>query len=217
MRLGTAFAHALRSSGAVSSDADPWPAVDAVLRAAGVSPPDEAFRPDLDAIRRTWMGRSLDDDRRLLLRLLSRFSLSPEESKRWYDRRRRDEATQRPVLDDEIIRNPYVIAEEDLGGDGEAPIALATLDRGLSSEDTYSVAASHSRNCRELRPQMTQGEFAPQSWQFSWGGSADEGDSLLSTDETIARLASVNLGTAPAKSRQTGFQRTVTLSEEQSM
>lgn len=50
MRLGTALALELRSSGMMKADADPWPTVDAILRGKQ-KPPQPAYAEDLKAIR----------------------------------------------------------------------------------------------------------------------------------------------------------------------
>ncbi len=84
MRLGTALALELRSSGAVKADTDPWTAVDAILRGKQ-EPPQPAYAEDLEAVRKTWMA--LPDERRALLRLLSRFALTSEQALRWFDLR----------------------------------------------------------------------------------------------------------------------------------
>lgn len=100
MRLGTALALELRSSGTVKTDADPWPTLDAILRGKQ-KPPQPAYAEDLKAIRETWTD--LPDDRRALLKLLSRFALTSEQALRWFDPKERAKGTSGKVTDEEIL------------------------------------------------------------------------------------------------------------------
>jgi len=80
----------------------------------------------------------LDGERSQLLRLLSRFRLSPDEAKRCSIAA--SVQTPRPTnRDAEILRNPYVIAEE-ISEDGESPIA----------SHARSWPAPGRFNCRQL-------------------------------------------------------------------
>jgi len=73
MRLGTALALELIASKMIASDADPWPIMDAILRGEA-KPPQPAYVDDLAAVRDTWIH--LPEERRSLLKLLSRFALT---------------------------------------------------------------------------------------------------------------------------------------------
>lgn len=131
MRLGTALALELRSSGAVKADADPWPTVDAIFRGKQ-KPPQPAYAEDLKAIRETW--KDLPDDRRALLKLLSRFALTSEQALRWFDPKERAKGTAAKVSDEEILANPYRISEVDLGDWNDSSVSVGTIDRGLLIE-----------------------------------------------------------------------------------
>ena len=85
LRLGTALVLELSSKGAWKLEDDPWDLVDAILR-GDHDPPQPAYGADIAAIRNTWVR--LPDERRDLLKLLSRFDLSLEEARRWFDGKR---------------------------------------------------------------------------------------------------------------------------------
>ncbi len=138
MRLGTALALELRSSGMVKADADPWPTVDAILRGKQ-KPPQPAYADDLKAIRETWTD--LPDERRALLKLLSRFAFTSQQALRWFDLKERAKGTAAKVTDEEILANPYRMSEVDLGDWSDSPVSVGTIDRGLLPDAT--IAAKH--------------------------------------------------------------------------
>jgi len=138
MRLGTALSLELLSSGAVKSDDDPWPLVDAILRGQQ-RPPQPAYQADLAAVRRTWAN--LSNERRDLLKLLSRFGLTTAQARRWFDPDKRAQVTQTAVSDVDILDNPYRIAETDLGELYDPVVSIEVIDRGLMPDST--IAARH--------------------------------------------------------------------------
>ncbi|KPV54661.1 hypothetical protein SE17_02390, partial [Kouleothrix aurantiaca] len=138
MRLGTALSLELLSSGALKSDDDPWPLVDAIFRGQQ-PPPQRAYNADLAAVRATWANMS--DDRRNLLKLLSRFGLTAAQARRWFDPTKRAEATQTSIADGDILENPYRIAETDLGEITDPAVSIEVIDRGVMPDST--IAARH--------------------------------------------------------------------------
>ena len=103
MRLGTSLVLELLSTKAIRPDDNPWPVLGAIIRELK-KPPQPAYKADLAAVRKTWEG--LSEKRRTLLFLLSRFSLSPDQAKRWLNEKKRDNSTTDHVSDDQIIDNP---------------------------------------------------------------------------------------------------------------
>jgi len=188
MRLGTSLVLELLSSKVVGENEDPWPLLDRILRGRK-QPPQPAYKADLAAVRKTW--EQLSDRRRLLLFLLSRFSLSPEQAKRWFDSKKRAGCTKEPVSDDDIIRNPYRISETDLGDGTEPPIPIDTVDRGLLSDDTirskHPVPApsgvESSNDERRLRAAMVSVLREAEGL----------GDTLLSPTEVTERVGKLKL------------------------
>jgi len=123
VRHGTSMAYDLFSSGRVTEHDDPWPTVDAVLR-GDAPPPNAAYAGDVAALAAVW--RTMPERRRTLLRLLSRFDLTPGQAKRWFDERARS-----GVGDDELIENPYLLSELDEAAGAERAVPLAAVDAGL--------------------------------------------------------------------------------------
>jgi hypothetical protein len=188
MRLGTALALELRASGMVKGDADPWPTVDAILRGKQ-KPPQPAYAEDLKAIRETWAG--LADERRALLKLLSRFALTSEQALRWFDPKERASGTAAKVTDEEILANPYRMSETDLGQRNDSPVSVGTIDRGLIPDAT--IAAKHPvpspskvgspNDVRRLRAALVA----------VLRKASENGDSLLSVSEALQHTGSLDL------------------------
>ncbi|MEW5861468.1 MAG: AAA family ATPase, partial [Cyanobacteriota bacterium] len=120
----------------VDTEADPWPVVDALIRGK-IKPPQRAYQPDLNAIRDSWIN--LDDERRALLKLLSRFALTSSQASRWFDLSKRAGGTTVYVADEEIIANPYRISEVDLGDWRDSPVSIGAIDRGLLPDATIAT------------------------------------------------------------------------------
>lgn len=188
MRLGTALVLELLSTGAVKPDDDPWPVVDAVLRGTR-KPPQPAYADDLAAVRKTWT--TLSDERRSLLKLLSRFSLTPDQAVHWFRPNERAKGTTAPVDDAEILRNPYRIAETDLGDGTEPPIPVGVIDRGLMPDPT--IAARHpvpvpSHVGSPNDPRRLRAAFVS-----VLRAAAESGDTLLSADEALDQVKLLDL------------------------
>jgi ATP-dependent exoDNAse (exonuclease V) alpha subunit len=188
MRLGTALALELIASGRVKSDEDPWPLIDAIFR--GVEDlPRSVYSADVDAVRTTWA--KLTNDRRNLLELLSRFSLTSSQAVRWFDPARRNAAATETLTDRELLENPYRISECDQGAIRDPAVSVGNVDRGLMPDP--SVAAK----CPVSRPSQVA---APGDRRRVRGAvvevlrrAADEGDSLLSNSEALSRLEKLDL------------------------
>jgi hypothetical protein len=129
---GTLLAHAVQAG--MDENEDPWLLADRWLRApssgqetsAGVSP----------VMSKAWS--SLDDRRRALLRLLSRFDLTIDQATRFYQPTERAKAGIN-ISDTELLANPYLIYEHSrLSPD---PVSVRIIDHGVLPEDR--VRASH--------------------------------------------------------------------------
>ena len=138
MRLGTSMVLELNARGDIKAHDDPWPTLDAILRGTR-PPPQKAYRGDVDAVSSTWAA--LSSQRRDLLKLLSRFELSPAQARRWFVQNERNRATRGQVDDASILFNPYRIVEADLGDGEERPVSLGVIDRGLLPD--AKIAAAH--------------------------------------------------------------------------
>jgi hypothetical protein len=188
MRLGTALSLELLATGAIGSDDDPWPIIDALLRGER-KPPQDAYVSDLETVRATWIN--LTDERRALLVLLSRMSLTPGQALRWFDPAKRRSATTTPITDAEIIANPYRIGEVDLGDAREAAVSVGVIDRGMLPDAT--IAAKHPL---PIASRITSGND-PRRFRAAIVAvlrhAAENGDALLSATEALDKVATIDL------------------------
>lgn len=188
MRLGTALALELLASGVVKSDDDPWLVIDAIFLGK-MAPPQPAYAEDLKAARATWVG--LSEERRALLKLLSRFALTSAQALRWFDPKERSKETAAKVTDDEILANPYRMSEADLGNWDDSPVSVGLIDRGLLPDST--IASKHPvpapsavvspNDARRLRAALVE----------VLRKASESGDSLLSISEALQRAGTLDL------------------------
>jgi hypothetical protein len=187
LRMGTALALELITSGAVDADADPWPVVEGLLDGR-VEAPRPVYRPDLAAVHGTW--NKLTEERRRVLRLLSRFALSPEQATRWFDERKRRELPER-LSDGDILANPYRIAEADVPPVGESAVSIGAVDRGLLPEATIAARFPVESPGRVESPsdrRRVRGAVVSVLRR-----AAEEGDTLLSALEALTRIERLDL------------------------
>jgi ATP-dependent exoDNAse (exonuclease V) alpha subunit len=188
MRLGTSLVLEFQANGKIAAGDDPWPLLDAVLRGK-TKPPQKSYQADLEAVRPTW--QRLTKERRALVKLLSRFSLSPEQAIRWFDPAERNRATRGTVDDSAILANPYRIVETDLGDAYEHPVPIGVVDRGLLPDST--VATRHP-----VPAPSSVG--SPLDWRRVRSAlvtvlrrASDGGDALLSQVEALTKLGALDL------------------------
>lgn len=122
MPQGVLFSYAVRA--AISQDEDPWALIDAIMRDPenypGVIPQPK------NMLRKTWAA--LSEERRELLKLISRFDLSIEQATRFFVATERSRASIEDS-DTDLLANPYRFYESDrLAVD---PITVAIIDRGV--------------------------------------------------------------------------------------
>lgn len=129
LELGTFIAHALTEK--AGENADPWP-----LIAAMFAEPEKHLPPSLaggvgKTLRTKW--DRLPDERRALLKLLSRFELAGEHAKMLYVQEERAKAGIE-IADSDILANPFTLFESTrLTKD---PVSVWTVDRGVFPPDT---------------------------------------------------------------------------------
>lgn len=188
MRLGTALFHELHSLGEIGPLTDPWPLLDSIFREQ-TAPPQKAYIPDVQAVAKTW--NSLSDDRRALLQLLSRFSLSTVQARRWFDPTQRNKATRSKVADSSILENPYRIVETDLGDAEDHPISLGTIDRGLLPDST--ISAKHPVPEPSRVQSSLDGRRVRAALVSVLRHAAENGDALLSEVEALGQFSKLDL------------------------
>lgn len=124
------LAHMIGAS--TGSGTDPWLTVDRAM-----SDPQRfsitAVEHLTPSVRTKW--KSLRSERRELLELLSRFSLSRDQAERFFVVERRDPA----LTDHDIITNPYILFEADRGQPDAIPLSI--IDRGCFPD--AAVATAH--------------------------------------------------------------------------
>ncbi|MEV4147748.1 AAA family ATPase [Amycolatopsis sp. NPDC049691] len=188
LRLGTALALDLRRSGMLSADSDPWPLVDDLL-GGRVTPPRTAYTADLAAHGSTWAA--LPAQRKQLMRLLSRFSVTPTAARRWLDPARRAKATRQKVSDLDILANPYRLAETDLGEFDDPPITLGLVDRGVLPDPT--IAANHPLDAPDPIASPHDARRLRAALVAVLREAADRGDALLPVAEAIEAAGKLRL------------------------
>ncbi len=108
----------------IPENSDPWEIVERAME------DPHAVLPGLQQhlginLRQKW--KVLDDQRRALLKLVSRFALTPEQAERWYQPDLRESAGI-DCSDGEILANPYLLYEGDRYA--QDPISVRTVDHG---------------------------------------------------------------------------------------
>ena len=187
-RCGTSFFHDLLSMGKLSAEDDPWIVIDAIFKDNETLPKSE-YLGDLNAVRNTWIH--MEDERRRLLKLLSRFDLTIPQAKRWFEPEKRNNATRRKITDNQIIENPYVLVEADMGEPEDTPISIGVIDRGLMPDSTISVkhpVPDPSNISSPIDPRRVRAAISS-ILQYA----ATQGDVLLSKKEVLQRLEDLNL------------------------
>ena len=107
---------------------DPWTLVDQVMQDPALLSP--AVRQHLSATIRFAYNR-LAPQRKSLLKLVSRFTLSPEQAERFFVAEVRKDAGI-DATDAALLENPYLLYELDRGQ--VDPVAVTTIDRGMFSD-----------------------------------------------------------------------------------
>ena len=95
-----------------------------------IEPPDDKYRGGLMKARERWGALK---SRQELLALLMRFDITPQQLERIASSDQRH-AAGITATEEELVNNPYLIAEMDLGTAMSEPIALETIDHGIRPE-----------------------------------------------------------------------------------
>jgi hypothetical protein len=184
LRLGTYLHLSLMAQGTIKPTDDPWPTLEAILQGKKLAPHKD-FETDIRTFRSAWNAARMD-----LLKLLSRMDLTVDQARRWYDPRKRIDATTWMPTDSQIVSNPYTIMENDLGGE-DPPVTIGQVDRALLPDDT--IAAAHP----VPEPSKLGGRSDPRRIRAALVAilrrAEQEGDSLLSTNETVQKCKTLDL------------------------
>lgn len=108
---------------------DPWPLVEQAFDDPSLLGKGLEKRISANIVRK-W--KKLSDERRALLKLLSRFDISSDQARRFYDRIEREEAGIE-IADVQLLDNPYLLYELDRFS--VDPIPLGIVDRGVFPDE----------------------------------------------------------------------------------
>jgi hypothetical protein len=128
IELGTFVAREIETK--VGDNEDPWPVVERAFHDPRGVLSNESAKLLGATLREKW--KHLAKERKALLKLLSRFNLSPKQAEGLYVQEERERLGIR-CADKEIIGNPYLIHE--LTRLTENPVSVWTVDRGMFPEE----------------------------------------------------------------------------------
>ena len=169
------------------ADKNPWKLVDQLFSNPSMFP-DEIAQEIGKLFQSKWTA--LPEKRKRLLKLLSRFELSPEQAVRYYiheDKSR--EKLPQDLSDDAILDNPYILYELDrIFPD---PILLPVIDRGIFPDDVVrkqyplevNIPIVESIDPRRIRANIIQ----------QLEKAALDGDTLLSRAKIIQEIRDLDV------------------------
>lgn len=128
---GVLLAFAVQSK--LGENEDPWPLVDKWLGDPSLD--REASERVPATMSRAWLA--IPEERRSLLRMLSRFDLTIDQATRLYQPTERAKADIQ-LTDAELVANPYLIYERDRFA--VEPVAVGAVDRGVFPDDRVRQA-----------------------------------------------------------------------------
>jgi hypothetical protein len=171
---------------------DPWPAIAAAIADAAADKGPVAGLVQRMA-RKAWERISSDPQRYQLLRLLSRFSLTTEQTRRLLDPELRGESGI-GASDAELLENPYLLYELDRGRDDS--IGFELIDRGLFPRDAAASAALAADPLPDPVQESTDDRRIRAACVELLERAAAEGHSLLDEPGLRKRLAALQLDPA---------------------
>jgi len=173
---GTSFQRTILAPMAKRGE-NPWEYVLSILNGK-VEPDTASYKVGLLKARERW---GLLKSRQALLSKLARFELSPNQVQRIANPDLRA-ASGIDAKEDELVSNPYILAESDLGAVDSDPVALETVDHGLRPEgnaalfaDDDEIAHDDKRRVRAVGVAVLQ-------------EAANSGDTVLTFDDFLDRI-----------------------------
>lgn len=173
---GTAFQRSVLTP-MTNRSKNPWEYVLSILDGK-TEPPDDLYKGGLLKARERW-GKL--KSRQALLSKLARFELSHDQVHRISNP---DERTASGInaTENELVENPYILSESDLGTAKSDAVALETVDHGLRPEgdatlfpDDDEVSHDDHRRTRAVGFAVLQ-------------EAADSGDTVLTFDDFLSRI-----------------------------
>ncbi|MCB0031177.1 MAG: AAA family ATPase, partial [Anaerolineales bacterium] len=177
-RRGTAYQR-LELPKVTASDQNPWEHVVAVLEGRA-SPVNPEYEPDFGNARRRW--QVFNEARRDLLAMLARFELTEAQVERVANPDARQKAG---ILstEAELLANPYLIYEQDLGTNESVPIDLDIIDHGMLPDGaaarfvppTKTVVHDDARRVRAVATAVLR-------------AAAEQGDTVLPLNQLLGQI-----------------------------
>jgi hypothetical protein len=170
----------------VGENEDPWPVVDRMFQNPKSLLAAETAKQIGKEHQQVW--NKLSDRRRALLKLLSRFEITPEQAAVLFVTEERKEAGI-DVTDESLLANPYRIFE--VTRRTYAPVSIATVDRGAFPDpvirDKHPLPApSHVDTGTDIR---RIGGWVVETLE----DAAAEGDTLLPRDDVITSIRGLDI------------------------
>jgi ATP-dependent exoDNAse (exonuclease V) alpha subunit len=189
--LGFLYGHALeddmRKQGKLTPKGDPWETWEEVIFGR-INLGNRVYQGDLPHFRDMWLNES--EERKSLLKLLSRFELTDRQIKNWFDPALRKKFAYE-VNDAHVLENPYIMAEDDPGDKEHYPIAVETIDSGLF------VDRAIQGDYLPVKPQAVESPLDTRRIRAIIVNilkrAASNGDTLLSVQEITETLNGLNL------------------------
>lgn len=147
-----------------------------------------SYISELNEYAEIWLNEN--KDRKELLKLLSRFDLEVTQIENWFVNAKRAIKGYK-FTDKEIIENPYLIVEADKGDEDNYPISVETIDNGV-----FEDKAIQGEHVPELPSRVNSSIDRRRIRALIitiLKESADNGDTLLSTNEVIDSLNALKL------------------------
>jgi ATP-dependent exoDNAse (exonuclease V) alpha subunit len=143
--LGTALHMDLIADGLLDDKTNPWDLMDALF-AGRTKPPHKRYEKPIQDLSGVWSGLKGNQPRFELLNILSRLDLTQLQCKKWFITEKRDKYFS-PLRDEDIVRNPYIMAEKDMDSVKEAAVTLYQVDRALMPEDKLAAQFPLPEKC----------------------------------------------------------------------
>lgn len=150
--------------------------------------PKQVYSGEILQFRDLWLNES--EERKNLLELLSRFELNDKQIRSWFDPIQRRKLGY-SASDSEILENPYIISEEDMGDDTNFPISVETIDNGLFADK--AIQGEHIPEPPQLIESPLDKRRIRAIIVNVLMAYAENGDTLLSINELIEALNTLKL------------------------
>jgi hypothetical protein len=187
IELGTFVAREIAAQ--VGDNEDPWPLVDNMFQQPEAYLSRTLAKEISPILQKAW--KRMPEERKALLKLLSRFEITPDQAKVLFVR---EERKKKGIAcsDDELLSNPYLIFEKTINS--VFPVSVWTVDRGVFPdpairekhplpEPSAIKAGTDERRIRAFCIEILE-------------RAADEGNTLLSQSDIILQVR--NLPIQPA-------------------